>query len=302
VAAEGLLFFACLLAGASAQLHRRSEAVRGAVWVGYFWTVTPLLVFVTFSTLRVDGRLAHALAAAIVATWLVAGAGYVYALLVASERDERGALALAAGFPNTGFVGYPLAQLAFGHPGLALAVLYDRLAWLVPTTAISTAIARLHGRRSIEGGNARPLRALVANPPLAALALAVGLRAAGVHVPFVHAAGAGAAAIVGPAGFLLLGLSLQFERPSHPPAELGRAAGALAVRFLGGPLMLFAVGRALGAEIPAVFYLLAGMPAAFHLLVLARVYDMRPGLMRLLVVGSTLPAVAAVVLVSGFSH
>jgi predicted permease len=38
------------------------------------------------------------------------------------------------------------------------------------------------------------------------------------------------------------------------------------------------------------------MPCAFHLLVLARVFDVRPHLMRLLVVGSTVPAVAVVVL------
>jgi predicted permease len=36
------------------------------------------------------------------------------------------------------------------------------------------------------------------------------------------------------------------------------------------------------------------MPAAFHLLVLARVYDLRPALMRLIVVGSTIPGVIAV--------
>ena len=40
----------------------------------------------------------------------------------------------------------------------------------------------------------------------------------------------------------------------------------------------------------------------FHLLVLARVYDLRPALMRLLVVGSTVPAVAAVALVSGITR
>jgi predicted permease len=37
------------------------------------------------------------------------------------------------------------------------------------------------------------------------------------------------------------------------------------------------------------------MPCAFHLLVLARVFDVRPQLVRLLVVGSTLPAVVVVV-------
>jgi predicted permease len=40
------------------------------------------------------------------------------------------------------------------------------------------------------------------------------------------------------------------------------------------------------------------MPTAFHLLVLARVYELRPRLMRLLVVGSTVPAVAGVVAAS----
>ena len=50
---------------------------------------------------------------------------------------------------------------------------------------------------------------------------------------------------------------------------------------------------------PAVFYLLAGMPSAFHLLVLARVYDVRPALVNRLVVGTTLSAVAVVVLVTG---
>ncbi len=39
----------------------------------------------------------------------------------------------------------------------------------------------------------------------------------------------------------------------------------------------------------------AAMPCAFHLLILARVFDVRPRLMRLLVIGSTVPAVIAIV-------
>ena len=70
------------------------------------------------------------------------------------------------------------------------------------------------------------------------------------------------------------------------------------VRFAGGPLMLLATGALLGARVPHVFYLLAAMPPAFNLVVLARVYDVRPALTRLLVVGSTVPAVAVVALVS----
>ncbi|HEY6053762.1 MAG TPA: hypothetical protein VIU86_07500, partial [Gaiellaceae bacterium] len=63
-------------------------------------------------------------------------------------------------------------------------------------------------------------------------------------------------------------------------------------------LALLGTGALLGASVPRVFFLLAAMPPAFNVLVLARVYDVRPALTRLLVVGATLPAVAVVALVS----
>lgn len=273
------------------------DRLRTRSWTVYFWTVTPLLVFTAFTTVTLDRGLGLALAAAILASWTVIGLGYAYAALVSTARDERGALALAAGFPNTGFVGYPLAHLALGNPGLALMVVYDRLAWLVPATAISTTIARLHGKRAPGPGARRRVRAVLVNPPLAAAVAALSLRAAGVEPgAFVGSAGDAAAAIVGPAGFFLLGLALPLDRPRHDGLDLGRAAGALAIRFAVAPLALFTFGLVLGAEIPAAFYLGAAMPCAFHLLVLARVFDVRPHLMRLLVVGSTVPAVAVVVL------
>jgi predicted permease len=59
-----------------------------------------------------------------------------------------------------------------------------------------------------------------------------------------------------------------------------------------------ACGAAFGADIPTAFYLCAAMPCAFHPMILARVFDVRPQLMRLLVVGSTVRAVVAIVSVS----
>ena len=67
------------------------------------------------------------------------------------------------------------------------------------------------------------------------------------------------------------------------------------IRFAVAPLALYGLGWAIGAEIPSAFLLGAAMPSAFHLLILARVFDLRPHLMRLLVLGSTVPAVAVVV-------
>ncbi len=296
---ESLLLLLFLLAGAAVQLAGAPAQLRDAVWVAFFWTFSPVLVFVTFLSVDLDEGLGRALAAAILASWLVGLAGYGYARAVATARDERGALTLAAGFGNTGFVGFPLAQLAYGADGLALAVLYDRLSWLVPASSISTAIARLHGRREVDVPRRQRLRAVLANPPLHAFWLALALRAAGVDVPGTGAAEDLVGAVIGPYGFFLLGLSLTLTRVPRPPEELRRAAGAVAIRFAGGPLALLGTGSLLGASIPAAFYLLAGMPSAFHLLILARVYDVRPALMNRIVVGTTIPAVAVVVLVVG---
>ncbi|MDQ2984007.1 MAG: AEC family transporter [Actinomycetota bacterium] len=292
-----LLLLGCVVAGVAVQRARSSERLREATWIAYFWTIAPVLVYVVFRTVDVDRNLLLALGAAIAATWIVAVLSYAYAMLVSTSRDERGALALAAACPNTGFLGFPMAQLAFGSHGLQLAVLYDQLSWLVPATAVTTTVARTHGRRA--GEAERPLRALLVNPPLVAMVVALVLRAAGWDLPLVDHLGTATSKAVGPVGFFLLGLSLPLEPPAHAGPELRRAGGALLIRFAGGPLVLYGVGKILGADVPGAFYLLAGMPCAFHLLILARVYDMRPALMRLLVVGSTVPAVVAVVLVAG---
>ncbi len=296
---QSLLLLVFLLAGAAVQVAGAPSGLRDAVWITFFWTFSPVLVFVTFSTVELDEGLGRALAAAILASWLVGLAGYGYARLVAAERDERGALTLAAGFGNTGFVGYPLAQLAFGSDGLALAVLYDRLAWLVPASSISTSIARLHGRRTPDVTPRHRLRTLLANPPLHAFWLALTLRALGVEVPGTAAAQDLVGAVIGPYGFFLLGLSLSRERDPQRPQELRHALGAVAIRFAGGPLALLGTATLLGASVPGVFFLLAAMPSAFHLLILARVYEVRPALMNRIVVGTTLPAVTLVVLVTG---
>ncbi|MGH3035437.1 MAG: AEC family transporter [Gaiellaceae bacterium] len=282
--------------GLAVQRHAPSAVLRERLWAAYFWTVTPALVFTAFSTIEFDRELGLALAAAILASWLVILAGFSYAAAVTSARDERGAIALGAGFPNTGFVGYPLAQLALGSDGLVLMVLYDRLAWLVPSTAISTTIARLHGLREPPRTTTGRLRAVLVNPPLLAAVVAIGLRLAGIDAgALAEPLGRVAAEIVGPAGFFLLGLVLPLEPPAHDVPELRKAAGVLAIRFAVAPLVLLAMGLALGTDVPAAFYLGAAMPCAFHLLILARVFDVRPQLVRLLVVGSTVPAVVAVV-------
>lgn len=296
MAFEVLSLVLFLAVGLVVQLRAQSaELLRERLWTAHFWTLIPLLVFYAFSTVPFEQELALALAAAILANWLVLAVAYGYAALVAEAREERGALALGAAFPNTGFVGYPLAQLIFGNPGLTLMVVYDRLAWLVPSVAVSTALARLHGRRGTPRGARERLGTVLVNPPLLAALAAIALRVSDVDVSAeVEPLGRIGSVLIGPVGFLLLGLALPLGPPDHDVVELRRAAGALLIRFALAPLMLLVCGAALGASIPSVFYLGAAMPCAFNLVILARVFDLRPQLMRLLVVGSTVPALFTV--------
>ena len=289
------------LAGLAIQRVTPAAKIRDASWTFFFWGISPALVLVTFLHVKVSRGLVFALAAAALASWAVALAGFVYAKLVTRERDEQGALMLTAGWPNTGFLGYPVAQLAFGPAALSLAVLYDRLAWLVPASAVSATVARVFGRRSRPAGR-RGLAPLLANPPLLALVAAVAMRSLGLDLPEASTVHNVTAALVGPAGFLLLGLSIPLRSERPPASELRHAIGALTIRFVGGPLALLASGAALGASIPPVFYLLAAMPPAFHLLVLARVYDVRPVLTRMTVIWGTLVAAPLLTLAFALGH
>ncbi|MEZ5101143.1 MAG: AEC family transporter [Thermoleophilia bacterium] len=285
-----------LVAGLALQRLAPGDGLRRRAWLLYFWTVTPLVVFHAFSRVPLDREIGLALAAAVLGAWTVVGLAFLYARSVSRARDEQGALVLGAGFPNTGFLGYPLAQLAFGADGLALAVLFDRLSYVVPVTAVTNTIARLHGREGRPTTWRARLRVAATNPPLWAAAVAVALRLADVDPGGgMDAAGDAAAHAVGPAGFLLLGLALPLDRPSHSRGEVARAGGALVIRFAAAPLLLLAYGAALGVDVPGAFVLASALPCAFHILILARVYDLRPALVRLLVVASTVPAVVAVV-------
>ncbi|MGZ4383489.1 MAG: AEC family transporter [Gaiellaceae bacterium] len=295
-----LIILAAFLLGLLAQRSSLAGRGRDLLWIVNFWGVLPALVFSTFLTYSFDRTLLIAVVAVVGSSWTLLLLSYLYARVVSKERDEVGALTLGAAFGNTGFVGYPLAQLVFGHTGLNLAVVYDQLAFGVPMTSVTPILARLHGRRpGVETLLAR-LRLILLNPPLWALIAALSLRAGGVQIGAVHDLETICAKLIGPLGFLMLGLSLPLEAIEHAGDEVARAAGAIAIRQGAAPLLLLGLALTIGAHVPATFYLVAASPTAFHVLVLARLYDMRPALLRLLIVASTVPVVLGAAIASRF--
>ena len=289
IALLGLAF----VLGVVAQSRLDVAGTRDALWQLYFHGLAPILVLSTFTSIEIATSLLQALVAVVVATWLVGALAYAYGSLVSRDRPEHGALALTAAFGNTNAVGLPVAQVAFGLPGLELAVVYDRLAWLVPSNAVSATVARVH---SLPAGAGRIglSRIFLTNTPLFAMLLALVIRLANVDVPILDSMGHVVVRIVGPVAFLLLGLSVPLGRPSHTRDEVQRALGAVMIRVAGGPLALLAVAQLTSIEVPGVFYVLAGMPCAFHLLTLGRVYHLRPALIRFCITVSTSAVLLAV--------
>jgi len=274
-----VLLLVALLVGLALQRLRSQERLRDLIWISSFWFVIPVLVFSTFLTISLTSRLGLSVAAVIASTWMMVGLSFLYSRLVSKERDEQGALTLGGAVGNTGFIGYPLDQLSFG----------------VPMSSVSVVIGRLFGKRQVDTSGRSRLAVVLLNPPLWALALALVLRLTGVHIPHIGRVENVAAALIGPLGFLMLGISLPLVAIEHDLLELARATGAMVLKIGIGPLVLFAVGAAIGAHISSTYYLLAAMPPAFHLLTIARIYDMRPALMRLMIVAATIPVVIAVV-------
>ncbi len=264
------------------------------LWNAYFWPISPWVVAYAYTHVQPDANLVAALVLCCVTSYAILATGLVVGRLVSPDRDERGAIGLTAAFSNTSSLGFPLMQLAFGTYGLVLQGLYSLFCFAIPQVAVSATIARGHGRH---GTGTRGLglsfrRDFLQNPPLLAAIAAVGLRLSDFEAnAVVEPLGLLGAWLVGPFGFLQLGLSMPRGRLVDDRRELSLGAMILTMRHGLSPLLLVSLGFVTGVDIPAPFIVASTMPVAFHLMTLAQIYDVRPPLVRLAVVTSTVIAV-----------
>ena len=266
------------------------------IFMAYFHLLAPVVVLFAYSVVPADRGTLTALGAVIIASWLVLGIGIVYARRVARDRGEQGALVLGSAFTNTVTLGYPVSNAIFGPSGLALQVIFGQFMYLIPIVSVSTTIAAYFGNGTHPRSWTGILRQII-NVPLIFAVIAIAIRAAGVDITgFVEQPAQWVALIMGPIGFFELGLALPLERPSHTFGDVWRALGPVGIRIAAAPLVLYLVDLALGADVPSVYYLAVTMPAAFHTLILARVYGLPGAMMRLIVVTSTVIVVAGVII------
>jgi predicted permease len=279
----------------------RAERARVRLWQANWVVLLPLAATYALLSIELDAELLAVLGCALAAWWLTVLVAGAYAWLVAPTRELRGALWLVGAFPNTGFLGFPLALLAFGTDGLRLAIIYDQVSLVVPAIVVATIIARRHAG----GGSAattpdEPPRSLLhdvlASPPLWTVVVLVVLRLTLVPEPVeLELLGRVVGAVVGPIGFLLLGLSLPLVFEPHDEGVVVRTTGAMCVRMLFAPASVWLVARLAGVEVPGAIYLVAAMPTAFHALIIARLHRVAPTVVRLGVLATSAVAVVATV-------
>jgi predicted permease len=291
----------CFAAGVTLQRRLRNpQRASHALFVLVLWVLAPLAVVYGYTTVALRPESVAAFACVIAAAWTTLLVGLLWGRLGGRSQAEAGVLAYATAMGNTAILGYPLATLVFGGPGLALAVVFTEFQFLIPSQGVILGLGRRYaGPDSLWSrapGTRQVLRSWLLNPPVVAGAAAVVLRMLGIDITaVVEPVGPVVGVLFGLVGFLQVGLAVSLEPLRHDRGDLWRTAVTVALRSGLMPLVLLLVAWLAGVRIPGVFLLLAAMPVAFYTMVVAAVFDLDRGLARLLVAVST-PAVIAGVL------
>ncbi|MBI5238769.1 MAG: AEC family transporter [Deltaproteobacteria bacterium] len=245
----------------------------------------PALVISSLSKKRlVIGDLATVSFAAVCVVFGAGAISYIY--LTAIKRREMRGFYLPAMFMNSGNMAFPLALLAFGHDGLAKAVIYYiAVSLLVYSLGIYIA-------KGSKGG----LSEIFKLPLIYASVAGIALNLAGLRMPepvLTAVDMLGAATI--PLMLVSLGYRLHSQRISNADITL---AGTF-IRIGGGFVIAYLITRALGITglNQKVIILSSVMPSAVINFVVSHRYNLDSELVASIVAASTLLSIITTPLV-----
>ena len=291
---------ACFAVGVALQRRLRDpQRISHALFLFVLWVLSPLAVVYGYTTVAVRPEIVAAFACVVAAAWGALLTGMLWGRVAGRTRGETGVMAYGTAMGNTAILGYPLATIVFGGPGLALAIVFTEFQFLIPTQGVILGLARHYAgpgsRQRRAHGLRQSLRTWLLNPPVLVGVAAVALRLLGVDLTAaVRPVGPVVGIVIGLVGFLQLGLAISLAPLRHDRGDLWRTAVTIALRSGAMVLLLLAIGRLAGVAIPGPFLLQAAMPVAFYCMVVSAVFDMDRELARLLVAVSTPAVIAAV--------
>ena len=224
---------------------------------------------------------------------LSAGTGVVAALVAAwavyrftdLTSRQRGALILAAAFPNATYLGLPVLSALFGEWGKGVAIQYDLFACTPLLLTVGILLARAHGE---DDNGENPLIALLKVPPLWAALIAPLLNVSGVPMPsMVGGLLEMMGAAVVPLMLIAVGMGLRWETLRLD--RLPRLIPALAIRMALIPLAVWqgAALAGVGGDTLTAIVLEAAMPSMVLGIVLCDRYKLDTPLYAMAVTLST---------------
>jgi predicted permease len=248
-----------------------------------FYLFSPALVFHSLATTAVPAAVSARIVAVLLVTFaamfVVANA---WSLARRHQASMRAAFALTATTPNAGNMGLPVATLAFGEAGLAVAVM-NFVASATLTNTAGIAVASMAG-----GLNREALLAPFRYPSLYAAVLGIAVNVAAWDLPVTVEAPVQSLAVAAvPTMLVVLGLQLQDMGGAE---DLVDTAAVNFMRLLIAPGVAWLTASALGlAGVErGTLVVLAAMPVAVISTILATEFRAEPAFVTRVVVTSTL--------------
>jgi len=295
-------FFGIILLGSLTRLKGWFSAADGRMISRYvFFVVLPPFMFVAITARPLNDIFnpEFTLRYELVTLSLFIIAFSVGRYILKLGRNEAGLFGLNASYPNYGYIGVPLALLAFGEDAaVPMAVI------LVVNNAVLVFLVALFTKdeTSADSGNRffRTLASLVKNPLLMSVVVAMGFSASGLNMPEMPALFldllAGAAA---PTALFALGIALVGQPVRSAWGELGALALfklfvhplMMALVFLGWPALGPYPFDPLWIKIALIF---SCLPVAANVFNLAEYYGVYSGRTATSIMLSTLIASVSV--------
>ena len=260
-----------------------------------FEPVMEILLYITIPALVISslskkkfipaelGLVTIVVVAVVAGTWLLTLL-YIKAAGRGAASENRG-LYISTMFMNSGNMGFPLALLAFGIDGLAVAVLYYiAVTVLVSTLGIYTAKG--------SGGFSEVFK----TPLIYAALIALAVSYSGVALPGTVQV---TLDMLGAPTIPLMQLALGYRLYTAKASMLPTSIAASVIRIGGGVLIAWGLTTLLGMEgtIRAVVILSSSMPSAVINLVMSEKYNADPELVASVVAVSTFMSLGAAPLV-----
>jgi malate permease and related proteins len=282
--------------GTERQLGARAERGAERLLSAIVYVALPPVVFLNVAHLHFNADLAGGVVLGWVAVAIVGALAWMLTR-GHSSRPVTGTVMTGSMLGNTAYLGYPLTTVLLGSGSLPQAVLYD-LTVAVPALFIGGfGIGATFGTGGGDTAAERARAFLLRNPLIPAFLLGLAAPAALAPQGLVSASRVLVFCLL-PAGFFAVGVYLEstLNRLGLPPPSR-EVVLAVGLRLAVAPLVLWLLTLPL-IDLPGPFLLLAAMPCAINVLLVANVYGLDRTLAAAMIAWSTALVLAAVLMLT----